>query len=155
MVDGGGCGDRQRGAGIPVGGSNGRRVKRASDAGHRRARKHDIVRETAGNTTFREQTYIRWCCVDPLRPPDKSGTDHLEAVLFNWRSSLGHSNFIVTSHSASGDSPRDFSTSIGRKRESDCAVTSEGRRFKPYRCGVRSCLYSAMWFRLPKLKRRS
>src|SRR5271163_3490660 len=27
------------------------------------------------NTTFREQTYIRWCCIDLLRSPRLSGID--------------------------------------------------------------------------------
>src|SRR6266566_276858 len=44
----GGGGDRQRGAGVPVGGSNRSRVEGAGDAGNRRARKRDVVRETTG-----------------------------------------------------------------------------------------------------------
>ena len=47
------------------------------------AQKVQTVSLASYNTTFREQTYIRWCCIDPLRPPRLSGmwTDLAEQIV--------------------------------------------------------------------------
>jgi transposase len=40
-----------------------------------RSQKAQTVSLASYNTTFSEQTYIRWCCIDSLRPPRLSPTE--------------------------------------------------------------------------------
>src|SRR5262249_20760093 len=40
------------------------------------------------NTTFTQQIYIRWCCIDLSNAPDLSGTNNNSAILANMKSSI-------------------------------------------------------------------
>src|ERR1700730_17723804 len=78
---------------VPVPPSNGATGRSSA------SRKAQTVYLVSYNTTFREQTYIRWCCIDLLRPPRRSGVSAVRGGLTHLPRTPFLDSFRVGNHS--------------------------------------------------------